>query len=270
MRQSSLLKLLLLFSLLFNLTVFVLAQEKTSAEIIKTTKLDQFGDISEKEFAPKLKNYFEVLKKDRNLKGVVIFYNSFNNNLFRQTSYFEKRKLESYFEYLNGRCDPLRITFVQGGFREKMMTELWLVPPAGELPEPKSSEYQPPENLNYQLELLGTEELDFAEAEIKRDEDRDEEAIVRKTNDFQEVLYEVLRKDTSWRSVLIYYADEADFDVKIIHEKIAELLKTKKIDLNRVQIKYGGYRRYPQIESWIVPKNGIEPEAMPFEKILEN
>ncbi len=244
-----------------------------ATELKETTKFDEFGDISEKEFAPKLKKYFEVLKQNKKLRGVVIFYNSFNHNLFRQTEHFEQIKIRSYFEYLTCRSyESPRITIIKGGFFDKMLTELWLVPTDAKLPEPKNSDYKPPQNLKYQLELLKTEGFDFSEAKLKKGEDSEEnEEVSEKDYYFDEILSDVLSKDESWHGVLIFYADDTEFDINIIREKIIKFLKEQKTDLNRLKIIYGGYRKNSEIESWLVPNNGFEPEAMPQEKIeVEN
>lgn len=91
---------------------------------------------------------------------------------------------------------------------------------------------------------------------------------------FSKELAEVLKQDKTWRAVLFFYADKDEFDIqksqKVIEEKIKVDFEEKKADLNQVKIIFGGYRRQPQIDIWIVPINGIEPEAMPDEKIQEN
>lgn len=257
--------------------------------IKQTTKFDNFGDISEKEFAPKLKKFISLLRKNDNLlrkndslQGYVVFYNSFNDSPFKQTTYFARRKTQTYSMYLSNAYDPARITYIFGGLREKITTELWLVPVGGERPQIiNSGELAKGER--YKLERLGTERISFNEAklkeEVKENEDSDdteselELETESNSKDFAKELVEVLSRDKTWRAVLIFYADEDEYDIQksrqIIESLLQPYVKTSSLDLNRVKIIFGGYRANPEIESWVVNKNGIEPEPMPDEKIEE-
>jgi len=248
--------------------------------IKQTTKFDNFGDISEKEFAPKLKKFFNLLRKSNSLQGNVVFYNNLNDSPFKQTNYFARRKTQIYSMYLSNEYDSPRITYVFGGLREKMTTELWLVPVGGESPQIiNSGELAKGEK--YKLEILGTEKINFNEAklkaEVKEDEDSNDtefelEAQLN-SKDFAKELAEVLSRDKTWRAVLIFYADEDEYDIQnsrqIIESLLQPYVKTSNLDLNRVKIIYGGYRVNCEIEIWVVNKNGIEPEPMPDEKIKE-
>lgn len=322
MHRARFSKFVFLFFLVLNLAIFVYPQEKSNnapsnpAEITEPVKFDEFGDISEKEFAPKLRNYRLALQKNINLRGLIVFYPSFNGSLFQQTFYFERRKTQIYNRYVEIHYGPL-VMFTKGGFRERQTTELWLLPSDGKFPEITTSQYKPPfDPGSVPLELLSAEELNFRDAknerseeteiedeienedvrtdeEIKNDQDinsaqeetrAEQEAKIEerlpgdclgigetlKQNKFHEDLSRILDKNLNWRGVLIYYADDAEFDLKVLQQNIDNLLNAKKIDMRRVKLIYGGYRDYAQIETWIVPRNGIEPEVMPDEKFDEN
>ncbi len=252
------------------------------------TKFENFGNISEKEFAPILKKFINLLRKSDSLQGEVVFYNSFNDSPFKQTAYFARRKTRTYSMYLSNEwLNQPRITYTFGGLREKMTTELWLVPVGGEHPQIiNSGELAKDER--YKLEILGTERIDFNEAKLKKEakenvcsynpfiiESEFELETESDSKDFAKELAEVLGRDKTWRAVLIFYADEDEYDIQKSRQEIEGLLqpyvKTSSLDLNRVKITFGGYRANPEIESWVVNKNGIEPEPMPDEKFeVEN
>ena len=270
---------------LFIFSSFMSAQDRASksvernSEIKQTTKFDEFSDISEKEFAPKLREFFRILRKNNSFQGYVVFYNSFNATPFKQTKFFANRKTQTYSSYLTCLCsDSLRITYILGGLREKMTTELWLIPSGG----------NPPQIINtgelikderYKLELLSAKQLDFNlerldfNSETSREETEEvdyENEIESMLEDSAKDLSEVLSRDKTWRAVLIYYADKDERDIKELQQMIEVSLKpfveTSKLDLSRVKSIFGGYRTIPEIETWIVNKNGIEPEPMPDEK----
>lgn len=259
--------ILSVIALTFLFSSLAFAQEN-QPKFEQTIKFDEFGDVSEKVYASKLNNYFDVLTKDESLQGVVVFYNSFNHNLFKQTYIFEKKIIEKYFKYLST-CFGPQLSVINGGFREEMTTELWFRKIGGKQPEIVNSGYAPPKNLKYLLELLEVENYYIYEAEIVKDvEDNfDDEFLNQRIEAFFTNFAEVLKKDESWRGILIFYADKSEFDIKIIEKHILESLRIGKVDLTKVRIIYGGYKLNPQIESWIIPENGIEPEPMPDEKL---
>lgn len=273
-----------LIVLLFVFSSFVSAQNESDSDLAnlkETTKFDDFGDISEKEFAPKLTKFYWLLRKSNDLRGYVIFYSSDNSSSFKQTSHFADGKMRSYQKYLDCGCiDSMRLTLVRGGLREKTTTELWLVPTGGIKPQIINSG-ELIKDARYKLELLGTKKLNLNEAKIKveviEDEDWENEKseieFEAEAEDFAEELTEILSRDKTWRAVLIFYADKDEYDIdksrQIIDSQLQSFVKNSKLDLSRVKIMFGGYRRVPEIETWIVNKNGIEPEPMPDEKIEE-
>lgn len=270
-----------------------ISKQINSAEVKQTTKIDEFGDISEKEFSSKLKKFAEILRNNNSATAYVVFYNDFNSTPFRKTRYFAEAKFKSYKEYLTSRIfDSPRIVFVPGGLREKMTTELWLVPPKNEPPKPASPlEYA--KNEKYKLDKFETKRLPIEEAGLKQKKSAEdietdenelpfEEEILfyfnkdweRFYQQFAEELSEVLSRDETWKAKLFFYVDEDEYDVQKIRQTIENQLKINfeksNGDLNRVEIIFGGYRSNPQLETWIIPKNGIEPEPMPDEKIEAN
>lgn len=265
-----------------------------SGEIKQTTKIDEFGDISEREFAPKLKNFIEILKKNKTSSGLVIFYNDFNSTPFKKTDYFATAKLNLYAKYLDRPyLDYPKISYMAGGLKEKVTTEFWLVPVGGESPK-ISSTLNYLKNEKYKLDRLDTKYLplrilfDDVEKNIELTEEIDtgENPLVTKLlkqfyadpDEFFEIytkeLIEVLSQNETWQAKIFFYADKDKFDIETLQNFIQNQLKINfeksDSDLNQVKIIYGGYRSHPQIDTWIIPKNGIEPEAMPDEKIEEN
>lgn len=250
--------------------------QKTSddtSEIKQATKIDEFGDISEMDFAPRLREFAEIMRKNDSATGYVIFYNDFNATPFKKTQYFAKAKMRSYANYARFGYDSPRLVLVAGGLREKMTTQLWLVPSGEEVPTISGAlNYAARER--YKLDTLGTKNVNLDKASLILSEEEKAKSEDPEYMNFSKELAEVLKQDKTWRAVLFFYADKDEFDIqksqKVIEDKIKVDFEEKKADLNQVKIIFGGYRRQPQIDIWIVPINGIEPEAMPDEKIQEN
>ena len=286
----------LLIVLCFLSSSIVLGQsssdKNTQPKIIKTTKIDEFGDISEKEFSHKLNFFAERLRESEQYVGYIIFYNNFNSTPFRKTQYFARAKTHTYSTYLRGCYIATRILYMSGGLREKMTTELWIVPAGAESPKPTNSlDYA--QNEKYKLEKLETMHVPIEAFRVnpiieeENTEDEEKYSVAEKLmldefnsnpNEFYEYLSnelgEILNRDKTWRAKIFFYADKDEYDIKKSQQKIKDQLQTNfnKIgaNLNQVEIMFGGYRSYPQIETWIIPQNGIEPEVMPNEKIEEN
>ncbi len=286
--MKSFLRLKLCLIIVFVLFLRLSAQENAAdfnqapSEVKQAEKFDEFGNIAERDFAPKLKKFFAALRENNRLLGYVITYGDIHDTPFRQTNYFDGIRAEKYFRYLSCRCyDPPRLTFISGGLRENAVTELWLVPPDSELPEPKKS-VQRPRELSEKLLLFGRYRINLSKAVIKKDapEDSEPEAVDDEglptpsesyTKDFLRGLPELLNRDKSWRAVLIFYFDEAEFDMQksrqMLEKQLQEYQRKFGLDLRRVKIVFGGYRINSEIENWIFPKDGIEPEPTPDEKI---
>jgi hypothetical protein len=227
----------------------------------KAIKFDEFGDVSRREFAPKLAKFIETLRKN-DYAGSVIIYNSFNNSPFRRSHFYLQRKKAQYVNYLLGSYDAPRIIFVDGPSLDKMRTELWLVPPGAEWPPIESAEHEGPGVADILPAKITEGAIDLARAAIRKagHESATEEA---------DISFDFLKTLKANSGTLIFYFDDTVFDLKrawaIVDQK---LRKAAAPDiLKRVKIIFGGYRDEPSIEVWDVLPGGIEPEPLPDEKI---
>jgi hypothetical protein len=128
--------------LLLLMTCWCFAQEEPGPstplpEKIKPVKFDEFGDVSEREFGPKLTRYREKNSDWRTRKFIVI-YNSYNYSPFKRNSYYVSGKKMAYMRYLQrSHHDGANVFFIDGGYLEKWRTELWVS-------TSDSDEYRPP------------------------------------------------------------------------------------------------------------------------------
>lgn len=79
------------------------------------------------------------------------------------------------------------------------------------------------------------------------------------------------RKDT--RGMIIFYADDALYDVGKLLNHIEEgkrkIAEAAKIAPNKIQTLFGGYRSNIEVEFFIIPKKGELPTAKPEERPIE-
>ncbi len=262
------------------------AQENASIKITQPTRVDVFGDVGEREFGQRLKRFMEVLQSDPTLRGYVVYHASFNSSPFRQTPFYQRRMINQYFMYLRQGCfDGPRITIITANMRESKTIELWVAHGDDHIPFMEDG-IAPLSGTKQKLELLTTVRFDPGDAasndQVIDDADNDDEAeaqedtssdpvMAEEDEDYIFELADVLASNKAWRSVVFFYVDDKKVDLRQAKEYIERQMRDPhretKIDMSRVKINYGGFRASPEIEIWIVPENGIEPEAMPDERI---
>lgn len=83
----------------------------------------------------------------------------------------------------------------------------------------------------------------------------------------------LLVKRIDSKGVMILYADDQTYDIgrliSFVEEGKERLANLSGIDPDRISIRFGGYRDYPQVDYWIVPVSGKEPVATPAERAVE-
>jgi hypothetical protein len=262
---------LVLLILLTTITVF--GQE---TRIPQPTKFDEFGDVDEREFGPKLKSFYDAVRSTQNSQGFLIVYGGLSETPFKQTDYYLSRKVRALLKYAGRGYDAPQVTVAYGGLREKPVTELWIGAYGSEFPVSKER-VEPLKKLD--AELVGTEKLNFEQARI-RSENRSPATTIEAVSDgtikkrkkygadFPQDLSRLLKKDAKFRAVLIFYADEESFDIEKSRQLVEGFLtkdfEAAGLDASRVKIVYGGYRERPEVEIWLLPAaNGVEPEPVP-------
>ncbi|HSK71097.1 MAG TPA: hypothetical protein VK892_05345 [Pyrinomonadaceae bacterium] len=153
------------------------------------------------------------------------------------------------------------------------------------LPEVKAK--QEAERMNYEAELESeeTDEENAAETETQADEEKseDEEAEIEQptSEEIEAIKFswanerfgELIENRKDSTGVIIFYADDAHYDVGRLQSHIEEgkrrIVEASKISPAEIQVIFGGYRHSPQAEFWIVPKKGEFPVATPEERPIE-
>jgi len=84
---------------------------------------------------------------------------------------------------------------------------------------------------------------------------------------------DVIKNQKGAKGVIIFYADDAYYDVgrlqNLIEEGKRKIVEAGKISTEKIQVVYGGYRDTVQAEFWIVPKKGESPTPRPEERPIE-
>jgi hypothetical protein len=254
------------------------AAAQEGAKTARAVKFDEFGDVSAREFGPKINRFVEALRKNGPAVGYLIFYNGLDESAFKRTEFYAKRKTEIFARHFSDRVDPPRVVFQFGGLRDKMTAELWIVPLEAAAPQPQNAREYAADDRE-KLESLGIGYVNLDEAKTKVEplgENYIGNARVQAKpaeKDYAGEVAEMLARDETWRAVVIFYADKDEYDVsrsrRLIEAKLEQAAKKAGLDADAVKVVYGGYRPAPLIESWIVNKNGIDPEPVPDEKIDE-
>jgi hypothetical protein len=281
-------------------TVLISAQEvvnQPSDNIEKPPKstilFDDFGDLTECSFSARMDQFLIELMNDPSTHGYIINYRATD---ILPSEY--ERGTKRFREYLVYRkFDVSRITFLEG-FRETLITQLWIVPPGGEIPKltdtvtapklPKNKTYlffkgyvEDYENL-YKLDsyiaewkksLELQEETDGAEASETAAEASGPESPAE-NEDLYWINYDFAKKvqeQKKSRGVIVFYLDDETDDANKVHDlmrKVAvKLAESVELPADRFEIKFGGYGDAIKFHMWVVPQNGQAPEIKPDERL---
>ncbi len=126
----------LLLTLLLTLISFSQSTEETVLE--KNTKaaikIEEFGREGDCQVSSRLDNFFVKLQENPAATGFVITYQGKNALPADYEVSGYERIIRNQIAFRNQ--DASRFTFLRGGFREELSTELWLVPNGADEPKP--------------------------------------------------------------------------------------------------------------------------------------
>jgi hypothetical protein len=242
-----------------------------------------------------------------NAKGYIIFYEGKDALPARIESSSGKRV---YLNYINIRkFDSSRITLITS-YREEMATELWITPKNAEPPQPTNAIPKPEISLDKTLLydrgsidsyndyesyldfLLPHKKAEYEEL-TKTDESVDESVSEETTVDpsyeepklsaeelenikfgwTSERFGKFLEKNKKMQGLIVFYADDQEFDLNKLTNHIEEgktrIAKSANIAPERIKIIFGGYKSYIQMEFWAVPEKGKFPDLTPDERPVE-
>lgn len=84
---------------------------------------------------------------------------------------------------------------------------------------------------------------------------------------------ELIKERKDARGVIIFYADDAYFDVGKLQSHIEDgkrrIAEAAKISPDKIQVVFGGYINSIETEFWVVPKKGAMPKPTPEERPVE-
>jgi len=140
----------LAFSFLITITLATvsLPQDNESVERLadrqgpkNSTKIDEFGPQGECAFSARVDNFFIQLHNNPEATGYVITYNGTD---FLPSDYKASPMADRIHKAIAFRkYDDSHVVFINGGFRESGMTEFYLVPVGGLVPEPSKTVPEP-------------------------------------------------------------------------------------------------------------------------------
>ena len=111
-------------------SVISLAQEQSKST--SSEKFDEFGNISCEDELARLDNFAYHLRSASNLQGHVIVYGGRRGR--RNEAKARAARMKYYLVRIRG-LDPKRVITSDGGFREELSGELWIVRPGEPAPE---------------------------------------------------------------------------------------------------------------------------------------
>jgi len=238
-------------------------------------KFDEFGDVYPTDMAARLDNFSGALQNDPGARGFLIVYRS-----HRDLPGLSGRHVSWMKGYLVNRrlISPDRVAAIDGGEASCLSHELWIVP-VGATPTPRPDAY--------------ARGLDDAGAAQKFDEyywDAPHELPESFSSEYGDTLEgyaQALRKEPRSLAYVIVYAgyrvvrtedvdargrkrtsrevwiDPPGTAARELRLRRAMLVNNNAISSSRVRLINGGYRRWRQIELWIVPPGENAPIPTP-------
>lgn len=121
-------RVLFLILILTSSVAYAQTKEIIMPMEVSSYKLDEFQKATNGYVKMKMEMFFERLKNNPEAEGVIINYGTARE--------IAKREKQIRVSIIFRKYDAQRITFVRGGFRQVIKTELWIVPPGAVPPTP--------------------------------------------------------------------------------------------------------------------------------------
>lgn len=265
----------LLCMTLFSLSPIAARSQKATQNIPTAVKFDEFGDVYWSDLIARLDNFAVELQNSPTTRGHMIFYRSRRDLPGLSSRY--AGAAQSYMLDLRS-VDPAQLTVVDGGARDCVGGELWIVPAGAAMPKPDATR-------NYSFVDTDTA-YKFDATYYPLASDLADSGSLEVGANLQGFAVR-LKEQPGARGYIIVYAqhhverleeEAANGKVKILtrvttdppgtvrrilaSEK-AELVKRYGITPTRVVTIDGGYRKGRNIELWIVPRGERPPVPTP-------
>jgi len=240
--------------LLTLLCATAFARQQPTARMI-----DEFGGVAFSDMLARLDSFAVELQNDPGATGVIAVYPEMSDRLpgwFMRRAHWAK----GYLAKPRGLGEG-RVSVVNGGFRDAVTYELWLVPAGAE---------QPVKPLDWALALsrernpLLFDRLIFENRprvpEVEEYEDYSD------PKDRHESFVSALRADPAALGFIIAYAvrrDARGYDRRRSAREKLSLMKLHAIGADRIKAVGGGLRKNRTVEYWIVPPGAEPPKPAP-------
>lgn len=268
------------------------AQEQSQPSVPR--KFDQYGQVGECDEGARLDNFAIQLQNEPTSKGYIISYDG-RDTLPARLKLRGPRAL-NYLTYQRG-LSPDRVVALDGGYREEVTIELWIVPKDAPAPEPSDTIVvvrEAGKTFKYNEAHPEGAVLEYWEEpfEVQQQEEETvatQQASVEEPAQTQEAVTaeptEAYDYDTLWASeeyaqalgeksvgYIIYYAQRDYghlFKLEQIIERGQNLLVNKYgVPTDRIKVIFGGYKDWTTVELWVIPPGGEEPAPTPeYEKV---
>lgn len=104
-------------------------------------KIDEFGKTNDEEVEARIDNLFAQLNNNPDAKGYIITYNGLDSMPSEYDSSPMRKRIVKALAFR--KYDVSRLTYLDGGFRETVTTEFFMVPPHGIPPKPTDTVPKP-------------------------------------------------------------------------------------------------------------------------------
>jgi hypothetical protein len=226
---------------------------QTASSEVSPVKIDEYGNLSTDDEAAHLDLFAEKLFKQPNLRGYIVAYSEPRRE---RGSYLRRiYGIGKYLTYARG-IEPNRVVVVDGGYRDKFVTQLWLIPEGAEPPPSVPTISQPPVNTSSAYKFDG-ECLNCAPAV---------NLYLYGLDEGLKFYAEALRKSPDSRALIIARPDRNVSVRQALKEARSAkslLVRIHGIDDTRIMIKSGHSRNdgTAVVEMWIVPAGAKFPAA---------
>lgn len=293
-------RLYFLAVLILSFSIFTQGQDDTEAvsaedynRIEVTTRINEFGKIGKAERAVRIDNFLIELQNNPGATGYIIFYQGKDV----LPSQFDLKAEQLYLPRLKFRkYDENRVTLVNS-FRDRQMTELWIVPEGHFPPAPTNTTEAPavPVNKTYlyhrsDFEVVSNEfllpgvaaereraaanedhsgevgtgeEEPLTETPETSPRENEQEMFYRPAHDFAGKVRDV----SGDRAVVAFYANDKLYDVgkikAFIVQEMHKIAGETQLNFDKLEVVFAGYNEGIGIEMWVVPGTAKTPVAKP-------
>lgn len=227
-------------------------------------KFDEYGDVHCEDAKSRLDNLALELMKEPGAKAYFIIYRG------RKLPGRVLPYLTAPQSYLPDRgVSADRIAIIDGGEREEMCIETWIVPPGASPPNPTSEDrIKAVDSLAPIKYDEGWADLITIEGKLGITDYSDCPLRSLSLKDFAGALRS--RPDSTGYLIIYTQFDKGPKRAqRVAGIARKEMVKDYGIESRRIKIIYGGHREYPVMELWIVPKGAPLPRPAPERKVRD-